>query len=98
ASRKRSLRCPERAGPAARALLQPYRAFVDRSGVDGAHAAHRLQLWHSFGTAAVRRGPPESGLSLVLPFGTRGCGAGPLDVLKEPPWALSGERRISAAL
>ena len=67
AARHRSLLRPRRAAPPPRAVLQPHGPPVDRSRADDPHADRRLLLRHSVRAAAVRRGPPEPGLSLVLP-------------------------------
>src|SRR5690242_21928298 len=40
----------------------------------------------------MRRGPSEPCLSVVLPAGTRRCGARPFDLLEEPARTLPGER------
>ena len=79
-----------------RAHLGPYYSDVgtalDRSRVDDAHADRRLLLRHSFGASAVRGGPPQSGLSLVLSSGARRRRSGSFDVFQEPPRPFSRER------
>ena len=52
------------------AVLQLHRAALDRSRADDPDADRRLLLRYPLGTAAVRRGSSEPGLSLVLPFGS----------------------------
>lgn len=55
-----------------RAHLAPFYSAIGRPSIDPAadpHAAGRLLLRHPLGAAAVRGGPPEPGLSLVLPVG-----------------------------
>ena len=67
-------------------LLRKIDRFVDLSEVR-AHLepyysdVRRLWLRHSFGASAVRGGPSQSGLSLVLSLGDRRCGAGAFDLL-----------------
>src|SRR6516162_3031896 len=46
----------------------------------------------------VRRGPPQLGVSLVLPTGAGWCGAGPLDFLKEPAWPFPRERSAAQGI
>jgi hypothetical protein len=56
-----------------RAHLVPFYNETGRpsieSGAADPHADRRLLLWHPLGTAAVRRGPPEPGVSVVLSVG-----------------------------
>ncbi len=63
--RPRSRRC----SPAAHTVLQPHGPALGRSRSDDPDAAGRLLLRHPLRAAFVRRGPPQSGLSLVLPAG-----------------------------
>jgi len=73
-------------------LLRAIDRFVELDGIR-AHLApfyrsiraadpyvdRRLLLRHRLGTAAVRRGPFEPGISLVLPAGTRWLSVGPIE-------------------
>src|SRR5215469_11618162 len=69
--RKRIFGRTRRAEAGAGAVLQCHRPTVDRSGTDDPHADRGLLLWHPLGTAAVRGGPSEPRLPLVLPAGAR---------------------------
>ena len=60
-----------------RAHLGPYysdvgRPSIDPSRADDAHADRRLRLRHSLRASIVRRGPPQSGVPLVLSLGLDG--------------------------
>ncbi|MNT08978.1 hypothetical protein D3C72_1437370 [compost metagenome] len=46
----------------------------------------------------MRGGPPEPGLSLVLPVGPGRRRAGPLDLFEEPPWAFPRQRSVAGAV
>src|SRR5499427_2033233 len=61
-----------------------YRPTVDRSGTDDPHADRGLLFRHPLGTAAVRGGPSEPRLPLVLPTGARRRSTGSLNLLEEP--------------
>ena len=82
-----------------RAHLGPYYSDVgtafDRSRADDADADRRLLLRYSFRTSAVRRGTPQSGLSLVLPSWARRRRARSFDIFQEPPRPVSRERSAS---
>jgi transposase len=53
-------------------VLQRHRPALDRPRTDDPHADRGLLLWHPLGTAAVRRGAPQPGVSLVLWIGLDG--------------------------
>ena len=74
------------------------RAAFDRSRADDAHADRRLLLRHSLGAAAVRGGPPQSGLSLVLSLGARRRRSRSFDVFQEPPRPFPRERSVAQAV
>ena len=81
---------PVRRSFRARAHLGAYYSDVgypDRSRVDVAHADRRLLLRHSVRAAALRRGSPQSGVSLVPPSRTGRQSPRSPDVLKEPALA-----------
>ena len=79
-------------------LLQRCGTALHRSRVDDPHADRGLLLRHSLGAAAVRRDPPQSGLSLVLSIGARRRCPGSFDVFQEPPWPVSRERSPAQAV
>ena len=85
-----------------RAHLGPYYSDVgsalDRSRADDPDADRRLLLRHSLGAAAVRRGPPQSGLSLVLSIGARRRRPRSFDLLQEPPRPFPRERSPAQAV
>src|SRR5215469_1728056 len=87
--RKRIFGRARRAEAGAGAVLQCHRPTVDRSATDDPHADRGLLLWHPLGTAAVRGGPSEPRLPLVLPAGARRRSAGSLNLLEEPPRPVS---------
>jgi transposase len=68
-----------------RVHLAPFYSEMGRPSVDPELLTHMLIVGYYFGirseTAAVRRGPPEPGVSLALPTGARRVGARPLDLL-----------------
>ncbi len=66
------------------ASLQLDRPAVGRSGADDPDAARGLLLRDPLGAAAVRGGPPQPRLQVVLPARPGGSGPGPLDLLQEP--------------
>jgi hypothetical protein len=90
----RPLRHPAAAG----AVLQLDRPAVDRSGGDHPDADRRLLLRYPLGAPALRRGPSEPGLPLVLPARSDGPRAGPFGLLQEPPWALPRLRPVPSPL
>ena len=85
-----------------RTHLAPFYSTTGRPSVDpGAadpDADHRLLLRHPLGTPAVRGGPSEPGLSVVLSARPGGRGAGSFDLLEEPPWPLPRERSSAAGV
>ena len=80
------------------AVLQRHRPALDRSGADDPDAAGGLLLRRPLRAAAVRGGPPQPGLSLVLPAQPRRRRAGPLDLLQEPPWPVPRQRSAAAGV
>ena len=90
-------RSGRRAGASA-AILQPDRPSLDRSRAADPHAAGRLLLRHPLRAAAVRGGPPQPRLPLVLPAGAGRRRPGPLDLLEEPPRPLPRERPAAQAV
>src|SRR5205814_9882556 len=73
-------------------FLQRHRPSFGRSGTDDPDADRRLLLWHPLGAAAVRRGPSEPRLPVVLSARARRLGARPFDLLEEPAWPFPRER------
>src|SRR5947207_4727386 len=73
-----------------RAHLRPFYSEIGRPsiepGADDPDVARRLLLRHSLGAPALRGSASEPGLSVVLPPGPGGRGAGSLDLLEEPSW------------
>jgi hypothetical protein len=70
--------------------LEPYYSETVRP-IDPELVIRMLIVGYSFGIA-MRRGPPQSGLPLVLSIGARWRRPGSFDVLKEPPGPLPRER------
>ena len=69
-------------------VLQQDRKAIDRSRADDPDAHHRLLLRHTLGATPVRGGPPQSGVSVILPPGARRRSSRPLHLLEEPAWPL----------
>ena len=67
-------------------------------GADDPDADRRLLLRHPLGAAAVRGGPSQPGLPLVLPARARRRGARPLDLLEEPARPLPRQRSAAPAV
>src|SRR5207249_2947388 len=69
-----------------RGHLAPFYSHTGRPSIDPELMMRMLIVGYSFGIRSergpVRRGAPQSGLSLVLSTGSRGCSAGPFDVLE----------------
>ena len=74
----------------ARTHLAPFYSTTGRPSVDPELLIRMLIIGYCFrhplGTPAVRGGPPEPGLSMVLPARPGGRGAGSFDLLEEPSW------------
>lgn len=85
-----------------RAHLGPYYSNVGRPSVDPDLMMRMLivgyRFRHSLGAAAMRRGPPQSGLSLVLSLGARRRGSRSIDVFQEPPRPFPRERSAAQAV
>jgi len=67
--------------------LAPFYSEMGRPSIDPELMIRMLIVGYCFamlGTAAVRGGPPEPRLPVVLPTWARRRGAGPLDLLEEP--------------
>ena len=77
-------------------VLQRHWPALDRSGADDPDADRRLLLRHPLGAAAVRRGPPQPCIPLVLPARAGRRRARPLDLLEDPPWPVPRERPAAA--
>src|ERR687897_3130501 len=75
---RRSLRRSWRCSDTLDAILQHNRPAVGRPGAADPDADHRLLLRHPLGTPAMRGGPSEPRLPVVLPTRPGGRGAGPL--------------------
>ena len=94
----RPVRRPGEHPRAPAAVLQRDGPALDRSGADDPDADRRLLLRHPLGAAAVRGGPSQPRLSLVLPAGPGRRGAGPLDLLEEPARPLPRQRSAAPAV
>src|SRR5271154_4371798 len=78
-----------------RSRLQPNGPALGRSRADYPHAGRRLPHGHPVRAPPLRRGSPQSGLSLVLPARTGWQSSRSLDVLEEPTRPLSRERHAA---
>src|SRR3984957_7865960 len=91
--------CRPFGGPdASGAVLQRDGSPFDRSRADDADADCWLLLWHSLGASAVRRGPPQFGVSLVLSVGARRRGSRSFDLFQEPPRPFARKRPPAQAV
>ena len=64
------------------AFLQPDGSTLDRPRADDAYVDRRLLHGHPLRAAALRRGPSQSGVSLVLSARPRRQGSGSLDLFR----------------
>ena len=72
-----------------RQYLAGYYSNTGRPSIDPELMIRMLVIGYCFSSErAVRRGSPESGVSLVLPLGTGRQYSGSLDVLQESPRSL----------
>src|ERR1700730_11600959 len=77
--------------------LAPFYSSIGRPSIDPElmiDAPDWLLLRHSIGAAAVRLGPSQFGLPVVLPAWSGWGGTGSLDVLQEQAWPLPAERPL----
>src|SRR5271167_2071545 len=79
-----------------RAHLEPYYSETGRPSIDpeldDPDADRRLLLRYSLRAAAVRGGPPQPGVPLVLSFGAGRRRPRSFDVFQEPPRPFPRER------
>ncbi len=82
--------------------LKPFYSATGRPSIDPELMIRmlidRLLHGHPLGAAAVRGGPSQPCLSLVLPPRSRGRGARPLDLLQEPARAVPRQRSVAQAV
>ena len=85
-----------------RAHLEPYDSETGRPSIDPERMIRMRIVGYCFGVRSERRfkrrGPPQSGLPLVLPVGARRRGSRPFDLLEEPPRPVSRERPPAQAV
>src|ERR1700733_1148106 len=85
-----------------RTHLEPYYSETGRPSIDPELMMRMLIVaycfWHSLRAAAVRGGPPQSGLSLVLSIGARCRRPRSFDLFQEPPRPFPRERSLAQAV
>src|SRR5271154_6259059 len=84
--------------PRARAVLQLAGSPVGRSRADDPDADRRVLFRYPLRAAPLRRGPPQSGLQVVLPARARRRCPRSFHLLEEPAWPFPRERSAATRL